>query len=106
MTFGIVPKVVETKSGIAMERIKDEFLSKLEKVVPLNGLQVLEIGCGDGTRSQRIAKRCRSLTGIDPDNHKIAAAWRRNISNAQFRRSGAEALTFVHDASFDIAIFT
>ena len=88
-----------------MQRIKDGFLDKIEETVPLAGLAVLEIGCGDGSRSVTIASRCKNLTAIEPDKEKLREAQSRQISNAVFENSSAEKLPFA-DKSFDIAIFT
>lgn len=88
-----------------MQRIKEEFLDSVERVIPLNGLSILEIGCGDGSRSVAIASRCKSLTSIEPDESKLKQALARKISNATFKIGSGEKLSF-DDESFDAAIFT
>ncbi|OGC84875.1 hypothetical protein A3F55_00120 [Candidatus Adlerbacteria bacterium RIFCSPHIGHO2_12_FULL_53_18] len=88
-----------------MKRIRDEFLYKLEKVLPLKDKTVLEVGCGDGRLSAEIARRCKRLAGVDPNRDLIDVARSRNIPNAQFYKRRAEDLPFVYP-QFDVAIFT
>jgi len=88
-----------------MQRIKEEFLDNVEKVLPLKGLSILEIGCGDGSRSVAIATRCQSLTSVEPDENKLKQALARKISNATFKVESGEKLSF-DDNSFDAVIFT
>ncbi len=88
-----------------MQRIKEEFLDSVEKTLPLKGLSILEIGCGDGSRSVAIASRCKSLTSIEPDEDKLNVALAREIPNATFKVGSGEKLSF-NDESFDAAIFT
>jgi len=88
-----------------MQRIKEEFLDSVEKVLPQDGLSILEIGCGDGSRSIDIASRCKSLTSIEPDENKLKYALAREIPNATFKVESGEKLSF-DDQSFDAAIFT
>lgn len=45
----------------------------------LGGQRVLEIGCGDGRLLQRYAHLAAHVTGIDPDDARIAEA-RRTLS--------------------------
>jgi len=88
-----------------MKRIKEQFLDELESVFLLEGKNVLEVGCGNGTRSEQIAKRCNKLTGIDPSLENIVVAQNKNISNGVFKEGKAEKLDFA-DKSFDAVIFT
>ncbi len=88
-----------------MQRLKDEFLDKLEEYVPLEDLSILEIGCGDGSRSAQIAQRCRRLTAIEPKRDQVQLAISRHIPNAHFRVGSAEKLN-ARDHIFDVIIFT
>ena len=88
-----------------MRRIKEEFLDKLEEVVPLHGLSVLEIGCGDGSRSIGIAERCGELVGIEPDACLVERALAKGLSNATFLVGSSERLLF-GDETFDVVLFT
>jgi ubiquinone/menaquinone biosynthesis C-methylase UbiE len=89
-----------------MRRIKEEFLDKLEGVLPLKDKEVLEIGCGEGTRSIVITKRCKNLIAIDPDPELIKKAKAENPSeNITYQVVSAEKLLFDNE-KFDVAIFT
>jgi ubiquinone/menaquinone biosynthesis C-methylase UbiE len=88
-----------------MKRLKETFLPTLESVISLQDADVLEIGCGNGSRAIEIASRCRTLTGIDPDMDLLYEAWSQAIPNAKFQHGSAEKLDFVA-ASFDVVIFT
>ncbi len=87
-----------------MKRIKEQFLDKLELVVPLKNKLVLEVGSGDGSRSEATALLARHLTGIEPDQGKIDTARSRNINNATFLRGEAQSLPF-EISHFDVTIF-
>ncbi len=88
-----------------MKRIKDEFFEKLTGAISLAGKEVLEVGCGEGTRSQDIARACKFLYGIDPSESDINTAIERNIPNAQFSQGSAESLAF-NNKTVDIVVFT
>jgi len=88
-----------------MERTDGRFLEWLKSIVPLKDKSVLEIGCGDGSRSAELAERCGILTAIDPDAEKIAHAKKQGITNARFKQGKAEELDF-EDSSFDVVIFS
>lgn len=87
-----------------MKRIKDEFFKKLTEAISLSGKEVLEVGCGEGTRSQDIARACKFLFSIDPNESDVIAARERNIPNALFNQGVAENLSF-DDKSVDVVIF-
>jgi|SRR3989338_1036906 len=88
-----------------MKRVKEEFLNKLENIASLKNLDILEIGCGDGTRTAQIAERCNKVIGIEPDAKLIQIAKERCISNALFQISAGEEIKF-DDNSCDMVIFT
>lgn len=49
-------------------------LAALAEVADFSGLQVLEIGCGNGRLTWRYAGPAMEVLGIDPDKAAIAAA--------------------------------
>ncbi|MCB9942224.1 MAG: methyltransferase domain-containing protein [Geminicoccaceae bacterium] len=69
------------------------------------GRDVLEYGCGRGTKSLELAPICKSIVGIDISD--VAAgnaneeAARRGLGNAHFMAMNAEEMNFP-DGSFDI----
>ncbi len=88
-----------------MERIKDDFLDMLETLVPLKGRVVLDIGCGDGSRSATLAPRCQNLIGIDINEQLIGAAKKRQLPNASFYTRPATA-TGCGASCIDVVIFS
>ncbi len=46
----------------------------LRRHVPLKGADILEIGCGDGRLTRRIARLARSVVATDPNAALIARA--------------------------------
>jgi ubiquinone/menaquinone biosynthesis C-methylase UbiE len=89
-----------------MKRIKEEFLGNLEGVIKLKGKEVLEIGCGMGTRSIQIAKKVKHITAIEPNSDLIKEAKRSNsLDNIKYQVGKAEKLNF-DKGVFDIVIFT
>lgn len=89
-----------------MRRLKDDYLSSVEKVVPLFGKTILEVGCGNGSRSVEIAKRCLHLTSVEPDVQMLESAKTNNSAqNITYIHGKAEILDFP-DKKFDAVIYT
>ena len=76
---------------------------------PLRGARILEIGCGDGRLTRRIATVARSIVGIDPDAAGIARARRllsaRHRGRIHFQVGRAQELRF-RDGTADLALFS
>lgn len=62
MTWRIDPEGVETRT--------------LAELAPVDGLRVLELGCGDGRLTFQFADRAKSVLAVDPDAERIASARR------------------------------
>lgn len=84
-------------------------MAALAEVAPVDGLRVLEIGCGDGRLTFQVAPAAASVFAIDPDAERIEKA-RRSVSPEL-----AEKVTFAVQAaaevdvprhSFDLALFS
>jgi ubiquinone/menaquinone biosynthesis C-methylase UbiE len=80
----------------------------LEKIGPLNGKQVLDLGCGSGTVSLMLAPLLQpggSVTGIDFDPHIIQLAAKEaahlHITNAIFETG--DVYDIQYENKFDIA---
>ena len=75
----------------------------LDLLGPVQGLSVLDIGCGDGVLGSALARRGAHVTGLDPDPQMLAAAHRRAQSESielRLVRGRAETLPF-EDETFD-----
>jgi trans-aconitate methyltransferase len=72
----------------------------LEKLAPTAGERILDLGCGDGTLTERLVERGADVVGIDGSPEMVAAACARGLDA---RLMDATSLTF--DAEFD-AVFS
>jgi ubiquinone/menaquinone biosynthesis C-methylase UbiE len=84
-------------------------LRTLRELTPVDGLHVLELGCGEGRLTFQIADTAASVFAVDPDEGRIAAA------RASLRAALAERVSFeVAGAAdvdpprreFDLALFS
>jgi SAM-dependent methyltransferase len=73
----------------------------LEWLAPEVGERILDLGCGDGQLTERIASAGASVAGIDASPNMVAAARARGIAAGE---GSAESLPFP-DQSFD-AVFS
>lgn len=75
----------------------------LDMLGPVDDLDVLDLGCGDGKLASRLARHGARVTGLDADPHMLDAARRRAKAGSVeliLVRGRAEAPPFP-DASFD-----
>jgi 2-polyprenyl-3-methyl-5-hydroxy-6-metoxy-1,4-benzoquinol methylase len=84
-------------------------LGTLAALAPVDGLRVLELGCGQGRVTAQIAEVAASVLAVDPDKERVAVA--RAAIPASLRKkvtfevaSAAEVDAPKHP--FDLAIFS
>ena len=80
----------------------------LERVAEWRSRHVLEVGCGEGRLSLRLARLGAVVYGIDPDGARIRAArgrLRRFARRVRFRVGRAERLTYAAE-SFDLVVLS
>lgn len=81
------------------------FLRHVEQAaVNLNPSSVLDVGCGEGVVTERLAERLRpvEVLGVDADDARLGEEWRaRNAPNLSFATGSAYNLPF-DDGSFDL----
>jgi ubiquinone/menaquinone biosynthesis C-methylase UbiE len=84
-------------------------IAALRQLAPMDGLRVLELGCGDGRLTFRYARETESVLAVDPDADAIAKA------NAALAPDLRERVTFavagaaevdVPGRRFDLALFS
>jgi len=72
----------------------------LERLTPLVGERILDLGCGEGTLTARLVERGARVVGVDASREMVAAARLRGL---EVRLADAAALAF--DREFD-AVFS
>jgi ubiquinone/menaquinone biosynthesis C-methylase UbiE len=72
------------------------------------GMQVLDLGCGDGTTALPQAKRGAEVLGVDIAANLVAAGNRRakeaGLTNVRFQEGDASNLAGIADKSFDLVV--
>lgn len=72
------------------------------------GLDVLDLGCGDGTTAVPAARRGARVLGVDIAGNLVAAGNRRaaeaGLTNLRFEQGDASDLRDVADESFDLVV--
>ena len=68
----------------------------------LQGLNLLDVGCGTGTTDRYLAPRVRKLHGVDISEEMLVKA-QRNVPKAKFAWYDGEKLPFA-DESFDVVV--
>ena len=81
----------------------------LQQLVAFRGMNVLDVGCGDGRTTRRIARTAASVIGVDPDPERIALARDagpgESSGDVAFRVGDAVTLEFPA-GKFDAVVFT
>jgi len=85
-------------------------LKALKKVAVWRGVRLLELGCGDGRLTLRLASLGpRRIDALDPDPNKVRLA-RRNLPSAHRNRVHYAVGQAEHlrqsDGAFDIVVFS
>ena len=83
--------------------VRSQLDALLAKLGPVDGLRILDIGCGEGALGRDLARRGAEVTGVDPNmpNH----SW-EPLGQGRFRivKAAAEALP-LDTASIDVGLF-
>lgn len=84
-------------------------LAALAEIAPMDGLRVLEVGCGDGRLTFQVASAAASIFAVDVDEERVAKA-RRSIpaelaEKVAFAAQGAAEVD-VPRHSFDVVLFS
>lgn len=94
-----------TRIAQAMRDSGEDLVGKLGIV---EGMKVLDLGCGDGTTAIPAAKRGADVLGVDIASNLVAAGNKRaqelGLSNARFQEGDASNLAGIADDSFDLVV--
>lgn len=90
--------------GRITDHIEEELILGL--IRPISGKRVLDVGCGDGVLSIRLAQEGAEVTGLDSDPRMLEAARRRAVDAdvpVALVAGRAESLPFP-DATFEVVV--
>lgn len=94
-----------TQIAQTMRESGEELAGQLE-ITP--GLQVLDLGCGDGTTAIPIAKRGAKVLGVDIARNLVTAgnirASREGLDNVSFQEGDASDLNELGSHAFDLVV--
>lgn len=94
-----------TRISATMVESGTAFVSKLG-ITP--GMNVLDLGCGDGTTAIPAAKLGATVLGVDIASNLVAAgnvrATKEGLTNLKFQEGDATGLSDLKDESFDIVV--
>jgi len=94
------------KAGNPVVRsLLDRFLRRIdETAASLSPASVLDVGCGEGVVTERLARRLApaKVLGVDADDARLQEEWqRRSVPNLSFATGSAYDLEFA-DGGFDL----
>jgi SAM-dependent methyltransferase len=94
-----------TRLAMSMRQSGEEFVQTLGITKELN---ILDLGCGDGTTAIPASKLAASVLGVDIARNLVAAGNQRveelGLSNCRFQEGDACDLSDLKDASFDLVV--
>jgi ubiquinone/menaquinone biosynthesis C-methylase UbiE len=99
---------LETNSGLVERRARPllQMLFRHSRLESIEGLRLLDLGCGFGALSAYFATQGAQVTGIDPNESRLSVG--RSVAakyglSMEFRRGRMQALD-LPDRSFDLAV--
>ena len=90
------------------ESMRDSGEAVVQGLGVIQGLKVLDLGCGDGTTALPAARRGADVLGVDIARNLVAAgnarAKAQGLTNCTFREGDASDLHDLDDHSFDLVV--
>lgn len=90
------------------ETMRESGTELVNKLGISSGMEVLDLGCGDGTTAIPAARLGAKVSGVDIARNLVAAGNKRaqeeSLSNISFREGDATNLEGIDDASFDLVV--
>src|SRR5215212_2944407 len=94
-----------TRIASTMRESGDELVASLGV---RKGMDVLDLGCGDGTTAVPAAERGANVLGVDISSNLVAAgrvgATEASLTNLRFEEGDASDLKGINDDSFDLVV--
>lgn len=91
--------------GPLLSREVTSDLTVLERLVPLSGRDVVDIGCGGGALVRALAARGARMTGVEISESQLAAAIRDDDGTGARYVVGLAQRLPLEDASVDVVVF-
>lgn len=92
--------------GYIRDHIAEHFLRDAREALPLQGIRILDIGCGGGILSEPLARLGADVTGIDPAPGNVEVASRHAAKSGlpvTYRATTAEDLVAAEE-TFDVVL--
>jgi SAM-dependent methyltransferase len=90
------------------ETMRDSGAALIDKLGITSGMDVLDLGCGDGTTALPAARLGANVTGVDIARNLVAAGNKRieeeGLKNITIREGDATNLEGIADESFDLVV--
>lgn len=90
------------------ETMRESGEALVKELEVTNGLDVLDLGCGDGTTALPAARLGANVLGVDIASNLVAAgnerARRLGLSNCRFEEGDASDLEGIDDEQFDLVV--
>lgn len=90
------------------DTMRESGAALVDKLGPLKGLSLLDLGCGDGTTAIPAAKLGATVLGVDIARNLVEAGNKRaqaeGLTNCTFREGDATNLQGLGDESFDVLV--
>ena len=90
------------------ETMRESGEALVDKFGVTKGLEVLDLGCGDGTTAIPAAKRGAEVLGVDIASNLVAAGNKRakdaGLANCRFQEGDASDMQGVQDRRFDLLV--
>jgi len=94
-----------TRVAVTMRESGDDLVASLGV---RKGIDVLDLGCGDGTTAVPAAERGANVLGVDISSNLVAAgrarAAKAGLTNLRFEEGDASDLKGIDDGSFDLVV--
>lgn len=92
-------------NGFNISRLFQKYreLRAFELLAPKKHERILDVGCGTGRLTKKIAAHCKSIIGVDVASSALKIARKGAPANCTFRKMSAESLNFPN-GSFDAVV--